>query len=129
NGRKRHANTLDRSKDGARPALRTTPAAKPPKAEGSCGCPARAVVGYCDGKQTYTFSGETTGFIADTPRGSRDFYWDVVFCPDEGAGMTYAEISDQPGGLQKKIAISQSTKAISAFASFLSSQNGNGLFD
>lgn len=41
NGRKRHANTLDRSKDGARPALRTTPAAKPPKAEGSCGCPAR----------------------------------------------------------------------------------------
>ncbi|MCD1645660.1 hypothetical protein, partial [Aurantimonas coralicida] len=39
-GRKRHANTLDRSKDGARPALRTTPAAKPPKAEGSCGCPA-----------------------------------------------------------------------------------------
>ena len=40
NRRKRHANTLDRSKDGARPALRTTPAAKPPKAEGSCGCPA-----------------------------------------------------------------------------------------
>ncbi|MER9713267.1 non-canonical purine NTP pyrophosphatase [Mesorhizobium sp. M0174] len=90
---------------------------------------ARAVVGYCDGKQTYTFVGETTGTIARAPRGSREFYWDVVFCPDNGGGMTYAEMSDQPDGLQKKLAMSQSTKAISAFASFLATQNGNGLFD
>ncbi|MER9195728.1 non-canonical purine NTP pyrophosphatase [Mesorhizobium australicum] len=90
---------------------------------------ARAVVGYCDGKQTHTFVGETTGIIARAPRGSREFYWDVVFCPDDGSGMTYAEMSDQPGGLQKKLAMSQSTKAISAFASFLATQNGNGLFE
>ena len=31
NGRKRHANTLDRSKDGVRPAFRMIPAVKPPK--------------------------------------------------------------------------------------------------
>ncbi|WP_352806073.1 non-canonical purine NTP pyrophosphatase [Mesorhizobium sp. M0292] len=67
--------------------------------------------------------------IARAPRGSREFYWDVVFCPDDGGGMTYAEMSDQPGGLQKQLAMSQSTKAISAFASFLATQNCNGLFD
>jgi XTP/dITP diphosphohydrolase len=90
---------------------------------------ARAVVGYCDGMQTYTFVGETTGTIADAPRGSRSFYWDVVFCPDGGDGKTYAEITDEPEGLERKLAMSQSTKAISAFASFLATQNGNGLFE
>ncbi|MGS1097574.1 non-canonical purine NTP pyrophosphatase [Aquamicrobium terrae] len=90
---------------------------------------ARAVVGYCDGKQTYTFVGETRGTIADAPTGSRDFYWDVIFCPDDGGGKTYAEISGEPNGLQKKLSMSQSTKAIKAFASFLATQNGNGLFE
>jgi len=90
---------------------------------------ARAVVGYCDGMQTHTFVGETTGTIADAPRGSREFYWDVVFCPDEGGGKTYAEMTDEADGLEKKLAISQSTKAIRAFTSFLATQNGNDLFE
>ncbi|MEH2586258.1 non-canonical purine NTP pyrophosphatase [Bradyrhizobium sp. AZCC 1721] len=34
---------------------------------------ARAVVGYCDGMNVSTFVGETTGVLAATPRGDRDF--------------------------------------------------------
>lgn len=90
---------------------------------------ARAVVGFCDGMRTHTFIGETRGTIASDPRGSRDFYWDVLFCPDGGDGKTYAEISESENGLQKKLSISQSTKAISAFATFLATQNGSSLFD
>lgn len=90
---------------------------------------ARAVVGYCDGMQTYTFVGETAGVIASSPKGSRSFYWDVVFCPDHGGGKTYAEISEEPNGLKKKLAMSQSTKAIKEFAKFLATQNGNELFE
>ena len=40
---------------------------------------ARAVVGYCDGKLTRTFVGETKGTIAKEPAGQRRLYWDVVF--------------------------------------------------
>jgi XTP/dITP diphosphohydrolase len=49
---------------------------------------ARAVIAYCDGKQVRTFTGEREGTIAATPRGSREFYWDTVFMPDDltGAG-------------------------------------------
>jgi XTP/dITP diphosphohydrolase len=79
-----------------------------------------AVVGYCDGKAVVTFRGETQGTIADRPRGSREFYWDTVFIPDDPSGaagaMTYAEISDNPGlGLERKMALSQSSKAMMKF--------------
>jgi XTP/dITP diphosphohydrolase len=90
---------------------------------------ARAVIVYCDGMQTYTFVGETTGVIASEPKGARKFYWDVVFCPDGGGGKTYAEIVEEPNGLEKKISISQSTKAIQKFAGFLATQNGSQLFE
>lgn len=82
---------------------------------------ARAVIAYCDGSSVHTFIGETAGVIADSPRGSRDFYWDTIFIPDvpDGnvAGMTYAEIVDQPGyGLRYKVCeLSQSFKAMQAF--------------
>jgi XTP/dITP diphosphohydrolase len=75
---------------------------------------ARGVVGYCDGLRIQTFVGETRGEVVPRPRGSRDFYWDLVFCPDQGDGLTYAEIADQDGGLSRKVTLSQSTKAMKA---------------
>lgn len=91
---------------------------------------ARAVVGYCDGMSTYTFVGETVGQLADAPTGGRGFYWDVIFKPDgDLSGRTYAEISNEDGGLEAKLRISQSTQAIREFATFLTTQSGAGLFN
>ncbi|PSO19367.1 hypothetical protein C7G42_13940 [Bradyrhizobium sp. MOS003] len=74
---------------------------------------ARSVVGYCDGRQITTFVGETHGILAASARGERGFYWDVLFCPDDGGGKTYAEIaSSGPDGLKEKLLLSQSTKAL-----------------
>lgn len=90
---------------------------------------ARAVVGYCDGMSTYTFVGETNGQLAETPAAGRGFYWDVIFKPDgDPSSRTYAEISDVGGGLELKLSMSQSTKAIRKFAVFLSTQSGESLF-
>ncbi|MGR9432754.1 non-canonical purine NTP pyrophosphatase [Rhizobium leguminosarum] len=90
---------------------------------------ARAVVGYCDGMDTHAFVGETSGVLTAMPLGVRGFYWDVIFCPDEQSQQkTYAQICDEPNGLQVKLAISQSTRAIRKFASFLSSQPDSILF-
>lgn len=89
---------------------------------------ARAVVGYCDGRLTRTFTGETKGTIAHMPKGERHFYWDVVFCPDAGDGKTYAEIAAETGGLARKLSMSQSTAALRELAKFVSSQNGDSLF-
>lgn len=85
---------------------------------------ARAVVAYCDGKSVQTFTGETPGRLSDAPRGSREFYWDTVFIPDEATGVasnkTYAEIVDDPAlGLPYKMTqLSQSTRALLQFLEF-----------
>ena len=85
---------------------------------------ARAVIGYCDGSSIHTFCGETAGVIADSPRGSHDFYWDTIFIPDMPAeaagGMTYAEIVDTPAyGLRYKVCeLSQSFKAMRKFLTY-----------
>jgi XTP/dITP diphosphohydrolase len=77
---------------------------------------ARAVVGYCDGLAINTFVGETNGSLSESPRGSRTFYWDTVFCPDGHAGKTYAEIvKNDRSGLIDKLRISQSIKALRKF--------------
>ncbi|MGY3497311.1 non-canonical purine NTP pyrophosphatase [Bradyrhizobium sp. USDA 4502] len=77
---------------------------------------ARAVVGYCDGLNVFTFTGETRGNLVDSPRGTRGFYWDPIFCPDGGGGKTYAEIAKDDGsGLVDKLAISQSIRALQKF--------------
>jgi XTP/dITP diphosphohydrolase len=90
---------------------------------------ARSVVGYCDGMHIKTFVGETMGTLTGNARGARGFYWDVLFCPDGGDGKTYAEIASLgPTGLKKKLELSQSTKALSLFASYLSKQGDSGLF-
>jgi len=85
---------------------------------------ARAVVAYCDGKTVQTFVGETAGHLSDTPRGSREFYWDTVFIPDEAKGgakdKTYAEIVDDPAlGLAYKMReFSQSSRAMLKFLEY-----------
>ena len=90
---------------------------------------ARAVVGYCNGKEIRTFVGETKGSLARKPTGGRGFYWDVIFVPDEvGTGQTYAEIAEQPNGLAQKLHISQSTKAIKQLAAFLLNDTSDGTF-
>jgi len=43
---------------------------------------ARAVIAYCDGQRVLTFVGDRPGTIANSPRGSRAFYWDTVFVPE-----------------------------------------------
>lgn len=85
---------------------------------------ARAVVAYCDGKQVKTFVGERAGKIADRPRGSREFYWDTVFIPEDQSGhcqeLTYAEIVESPAlGLAYKIReLSQSSAAMKSFLEY-----------
>jgi len=77
---------------------------------------ARAVIGYCDGMGLETFVGETTGSFSDMPKGSRTFYWDTVFCPDDFGSKTYAEIvGDDRRGLIEKLKVSQSIKALKKF--------------
>lgn len=78
---------------------------------------ARAVVGYCDGLRVKTFVGETAGKLMLEPKGDRTFYWDTIFCPDAGGGLTYAEIVRQHG-LLEKLKHSQSLKALIAFMEF-----------
>lgn len=57
---------------------------------------AQTVVAFCPGpeKQVTVFDGRTMGKIVP-PRGSLDFGWDPVFEPDEGNGLTYAEMSKE----------------------------------
>jgi inosine/xanthosine triphosphate pyrophosphatase family protein len=77
---------------------------------------ARAVIGYCDGINIETFVGETKGSLSKTPKGSRAFYWDTIFCPDGFDNRTYAEIvGDNKNGLLDKLQVSQSIKAIKKF--------------
>lgn len=86
---------------------------------------ARAVVAYCDGMDVRTFVGETTGALAPAPRGSRQFYWDSVFIPDDPSGVsggrTYAEIVDDPSlGLEYKVLnLSQSARAMRQFVAYI----------
>jgi inosine/xanthosine triphosphate pyrophosphatase family protein len=85
---------------------------------------ARAVVAYCDGKHVNTFTGERAGTIADRPRGSREFYWDTVFVPDDDSersgGRTYAEIveSKDLGLAYKMRELSQSSAAMQGFLQY-----------
>ena len=82
------------------------------------GATAKAVVGYCDGMTVRTFVGSTHGYLSDTPSGSRNFYWDTIFVPDDPkrphSQQTYASLVDDPEfGLNYKVmSLSQSSKAM-----------------
>ncbi len=100
----------------------------------SRGATAQAVVGYCDGMTVRTFVGSTHGRLSPEPKGSRDFYWDTIFVPDDparaGSEATYAEIVDDPKlGLEYKvIRLSQSTKAFRECLQHIRTQGSNPLW-
>ena len=87
---------------------------------------AKAVIGYCDGKDIKTFIGETFGVLSDAPRGNRDFYWDTIFIPDTNTNQTYAEIVENYGIKEKLIKYSQSAKALILFLEYI---RNNGVDD
>ena len=100
----------------------------------SRGATAQAVVGYCDGMSVQTYMGSTHGQLSSEPRGSRQFYWDTVFIPDDPkrptSELTYAEIADSPelGLCYKVTELSQSTKAMNACLEHLRTQGPNLLW-
>ena len=53
---------------------------------------ARAILGYCDGKQITLYRGETRGEVARVARGDYNRHnWDPIFIP-EGSNRTYGEM-------------------------------------
>lgn len=52
---------------------------------------AKTVIGYFDGKDYRSFSGEISGSIAKTPKGNTNFGWDNIFIP-RGHNKTFAEM-------------------------------------
>lgn len=76
---------------------------------------AQTVVGFCPGpgQEVVVFDGRTMGTVVP-PRGSLDFGWDPIFQPDEGDGLTYAEMSKGA-----KDAISHRSRAFGKLRSYL----------
>jgi XTP/dITP diphosphohydrolase len=74
---------------------------------------AKSIVGYCDGRKMFFFTGETKGKIATESKGSRKFQWDPIFIPD-GSDLTYSEMK-----LSEKEKFSQGTKAWKELIQFL----------
>ena len=68
------------------------------------------------GKPVVTFDGRTEGKIV-LPRGSLDFGWDPIFNPDEGDGLTYAEMTKKG-----KDAISHRQRAFSQLRAYFKEQ-------
>jgi len=65
------------------------------------------------GKDVKLFHGKTIGKIV-RPRGKHDFGWDPIFQPDEGEGLTYAEMEKEG-----KDAISHRGRVFQKFKDFL----------
>jgi len=61
---------------------------------------------YFDGTEFASFVGETTGSIAEHPRGGRGFGFDIIFIP-EGSDLTWGEMSveeqDQSSARRKAV--------------------------
>jgi XTP/dITP diphosphohydrolase len=74
---------------------------------------ATTLIGYCDGRQIYSFEGQLHGKVAPEPRGSEGFQWDTIFIP-EGYDKTFAEL-----GNEKKNEISMRRLAFDKFTAFL----------
>ena len=53
---------------------------------------AKTAVGFFDGTQAHTFTGEISGTIPKTARGTDGFGWDPIFIPD-GHKKTFAEMT------------------------------------
>jgi XTP/dITP diphosphohydrolase len=74
-----------------------------------------AMVRFPDGRELVA-EGVVDGVIAEAPRGSQGFGYDPLFVPDEGGGLTFAEMT-----LADKNAISHRGRAVRAVAELLRS--------
>ncbi|MBK8060468.1 MAG: hypothetical protein IPK33_22035 [Gemmatimonadetes bacterium] len=75
---------------------------------------ARAILGYCDGKQITLYRGETKGAVALTARGDYNRHnWDPIFIP-EGSTRTYGEMGSE--------AKQETSPMLRAWESFLSAE-------
>ena len=77
-----------------------------------------ALVRFPDGRELVA-EGVVDGVIAGEPRGTDGFGYDPLFVPDEGGGLTFAEM-----GLAAKNAISHRGRAVRAVARLLQEQRG-----
>jgi len=79
---------------------------------------AQTIVAYCKSSddEPVLFDGRTQGKIV-RPRGPLDFGWDPVFEPDEGEGLTYAEMSKEG-----KDAISHRSRAMAKLRDHLGNE-------
>ena len=74
-----------------------------------------AIVAFPDGKELVT-EGVANGMIAAVPRGHGGFGYDSLFVPDEGTGLSFAEMSETEKNL-----ISHRGKAFRSLAQLLQS--------
>ena len=74
-----------------------------------------AIVAFPDGKELVT-EGVANGMIAEVPRGNGGFGYDSLFVPDEGTGLSFAEMSETEKNL-----ISHRGKAFRSLAQLLQS--------
>lgn len=81
---------------------------------------AQTVVAFSEGpeKEVLTFVGRTHGKIV-RPRGSLDFGWDPIFEPDEGNGLTYAEMAGE-----QKDSISHRKRAFIKLREYIDKKKG-----
>lgn len=79
---------------------------------------AQTVVAFCPGpnKDVVVFDGRTMGKIVPA-RGKLDFGWDPVFQPDEGDGLTYAEMDKD-----QKDAISHRSRAMAQLKEYFTNK-------
>lgn len=82
---------------------------------------ARSVIAYCDGKRVHLFDGTISGQIAQSPRGSRVYYYDPIFVPS-GHTKTYAEMT-----IDEKTAISHVRLAYEKFGDYLLAENSSNI--
>ena len=76
---------------------------------------AQTVIAFCPGpgREVVVFDGRTDGVIVPA-RGPLDFGWDPIFQPNEGAGLTYAEMDKTDKNL-----ISHRGRAMEKFRKYL----------
>ena len=81
---------------------------------------AETVVGYYDGKNYLSFSGEIWGRISSEPKGETGFGWDIIFIP-KGYNRTFAQLANEKNKISmRKIALEKLRK-------FLKKINNDGL--
>lgn len=74
---------------------------------------AKAMIGFHDGKEVFTFMGEVEGTLATKPRGEGGWGWDPVFIP-AFTEKTYAELT-----ATEKNAVSHRRAALENFKTYL----------